>query len=124
MNLLSILHFENLAEGIMVTVIGFGIVFAVLIFICLILMLSGKLLNAKPKAAATESITQPKKLSEPKIEAPTTEIDDKEIVAVIAAAISAYEGKAISPDRLVVRRLRRVTGWNKEALAEQQGRLF
>lgn len=122
MNLLSILHFENLAEGIMVTIIGFGIVFAVLIFICLILMLSGRLLNEKPKTAAVKPAVQPVQPNATIDEG--TAVDDAELIAVIAAAISASEGKSIGPDRLVVRRLRRTQGWNKEAIAEQQSRLF
>ena len=122
MNLLSILNFENLTEGIIVTIIGFGIVFAVLIFICIMLMISGKLLSVKPEAASSKVLTVPEKAKAAVEE--KGETDDKEIVAVIAAAISAYEGKHISPDRLVVRRLKRVSSWSKEAIAEQQGRLF
>ncbi len=124
MNLLSILHFENIAEGIMVTVIGFGVVFAVLIFISLILMISGRIFAEKSDKAAKEPITQTEKATVVAAEPVITQADDKELIAVIAAAVSAYEKKPISPDRLVVRRLRRVTGWNKEALAEQQSRLF
>lgn len=123
MNLLGIFHFENLAEGLMVTIIGFGIVFLVLIFICLILMISGKLLNEKPKAETPKTAVHPVKTVQSA--APAEECtDDTELVAVIAAAISAYEGREVGPDKLVVKRLRRVTGWNKEAIIEQQNRVF
>ena len=42
--------------------------------------------------------------------------DDSELIAVIAAAIAAFDnsGKA-----LVVRRVRKVSGWNRAARAEQ-----
>ncbi len=122
MDILSILHFENLAEGLMVTIIGFGIVFVVLIFICLILMLSGRLLNEKPKTESPKPAVQPVPAQAP-AQTDTT-VDDTELVAVIAAAISAAEGRTVGPDKLVVKRLRRVTGWNKEAIIEQQNRVF
>ncbi len=126
MDILSILHFENFAEGLMVTVIGFSVVFFVLIFICVILMISGRLLNEKPKADQTKPGAKPVQIIKPKAAdaEESTAVDDTELVAVIAAAISAYEGRTIGPDKLVVKRLRRVSGWNKEAIIEQQNRVF
>ena len=43
-------------------------------------------------------------------------VDDGELIAVIAAAIAAFDNSGKS---LVVRKVRRVTGWNRSARAEQ-----
>lgn len=116
-----------LAEGLMVTILGIATVFAVLIFISLILSVFG--IVAK-KAGKKETMNKPivntntsqvSKTDENKIN------DDLELIAVITAAIAASErakGRNIGPDRLVVRRLKRVSAWNKEAINEQQNSLF
>lgn len=44
------------------------------------------------------------------------EVDDAQLIAVIAAAIAAFDD---SGKRLVVRKVRRVTGWGKTARQEQ-----
>lgn len=116
-----------LAEGLMVTILGLSTVFAVLIFISLILSVFGIVANkASKKKSVNKSvlntnITQMPKAEENKIN------DDMELIAVITAAIAASErakGRNISPDKLVVRRLKRVSAWNKEAINEQQNSLF
>lgn len=117
---------EWLAEGLMVTVLGICTVFVVLIFISLILTAFGKLnidsdnkksdekLEIKPVPGITD-------LPDEKVN------DDLELIAVITAAIAAQEcanGNNISPDKLVVRSLRRVNTWNREAIHEQQNNMF
>ena len=42
--------------------------------------------------------------------------DDSELIAVIAAAIAAFDN---SGKGLVVRKVRRVTGWNRASRTEQ-----
>lgn len=115
---------EWLAEGLMVTVLGLCTVFAVLIFICVILYLFGKVAASSKTEISTEKSVanivpkvQPKAVEEVKVN------DDAELIAVITAAIAASEcskGNNIGPDKLVVRRLKRVSSWNKEAINEQQ----
>ena len=61
------------------------------------------------KAAAAQPVAQP----EPVVEDVT---DDSELIAVIAAAIAAFTD---SDKQLVVRRVRRVSGWNRAGRAEQ-----
>ena len=87
------------------TVIGMGTVFAVLILISLIIScftLISKL-ESKPKkeepAPAESPVVQ-------QIAAKEELSDDTELVAVIAAAIAAYEGAA-STDGFVVRSIRK-----------------
>ncbi|MBO4696325.1 MAG: OadG family protein [Lachnospiraceae bacterium] len=86
------------------TALGIGIVFIMLILISTIISLL-KLVNRPAKTAPVEK----KPVSAP---APAAEeTDDLELVAVIAAAICAYEqaqGNAVSPDSLVVRSIRKV----------------
>ncbi len=116
-----------LAEGLMVTILGISTVFIVLIFISLILSLFGSVTSkagkkqAVNKPAVNTNTSQVTKTEENKIN------DDMELIAVITAAIAASErakGRNISPDKLVVRRLKRVSAWNKEAINEQQNNLF
>ena len=101
---------EIMVKAAMNTVIGMGTVFAVLILISLIIScftLISKLETNKQKPAASASagsvqsdpvvtqIVQKEELS-----------DDTELVAVIAAAIAAYEGSG-STDGFVVRSIRK-----------------
>ena len=60
-------------------------------------------------AAAPAPVAEP----EPVVEEVT---DDSELIAVIAAAIAAFTD---SDKQLVVRRVRRVSGWNRAGRAEQ-----
>ena len=114
---------EWLAEGLMVTVLGLCTVFAVLIFICVILYLFGKVAASSKTEISTEKSVanivpkvQPKAVEEVKVN------DDAELIAVITAiaASECAKGNNIGPDKLVVRRLKRVSSWNKEAINEQQ----
>ncbi len=98
---------EIMAKAGMNTVIGMGTVFAVLILISLIIScfslvskFEGKQKKEEPVAAVAaspvvEQISAKEELS-----------DDTELVAVIAAAIAAYEGAA-STDGFVVRSIRK-----------------
>ena len=68
--------------------------------------------EAAPKPAAP-SAPAPVAEPEPVVEDVT---DDGELIAVIAAAIAAFDNSGKS---LVVRKVRRVTGWNRSARTEQ-----
>lgn len=86
------------------TLLGIGIVFIMLVLISSIISLL-KLANRPAKPAPVKNDPTP-------APAPAEdETDDLELVAVIAAAICAYEqaqGNAVSPDSLVVRSIRKV----------------
>ena len=62
-----------------------------------------------------------KEVSEPVVQEQPLQ-DDLELIAVITAAIAAQA--KVGPDKLVVRSIRRVSSWNKEAVTEQQNNIF
>ena len=108
---------ELMAQAGRNTIIGMGTVFVVLIFISFIISLF-KYLPAlfAPKPKKPEPKTESVKpvatsVSESKPIANENLIDDKELVAVITAAVyaasSASNGGAISKDKLIVRSIRR-----------------
>lgn len=106
-------------QALLNTLMGMGTVFAVLIFISLLISLfvyipsiERALKNRssrKEKRAAQEERLAPKR---PIIEEAAEEeelVDDGELVAVITAAImAASSGTAVSADKLVVRSIKRV----------------
>lgn len=110
------LDFSNIAEGLRITILGMGVVFAVLIIIMAVIIISSKIImtveNRKNKPKET---VQPVLKSEPipvpvPVQAAPTE--NTELIAVITAAIAMQENKSV--DELVVRNIRRVNNWNKE----------
>ncbi len=120
-----------LTYGGMVTVIGLLVVFTGLALLILVLTLMAQFFKAfgksqQKRAEAKQARREAKKPAEEKpavapaapVETVEAEevVDDTELIAVIAAAIAAYE-----PDgkKLVVRRVRRVGGWNRAAREEQ-----
>ena len=72
-----------------------------------------------PKAAAPAPA--PVAAPAPVVEEPVVEdvVDDAELIAVIAAAIAAFDN---SGKTLVVRKVRRVSAWNKSSRQEQISR--
>ena len=100
------------AEAGLNTAMGLGIVFCALAFISLVITLEGKIFGALGKKKAA-----PKTPEVPVVAAPAAleeveeESDDTELVAVITAAIYAYEaenGGEVPADGLVVRSIRRM----------------
>ena len=69
--------------------------------------------EAAAKAAAAAASAAPAAVEEPVVEDVT---DDQQLIAVIAAAIAAFTD---SDKQLVVRKVRRVSGWNRAGRAEQ-----
>ena len=111
------------AYGLIVAVIGIAVVFVMLTILIAFVWALGKLMQklvgraeAKKAAAAAAAAPAPA----PVVEAPVVEeapvVDDAELIAVIAAAIAAFDN---SGKRLVVRKVRRVNGWNSAARSEQ-----
>lgn len=116
-----------LTYGGMVTAIGLLVVFFGLALLIVVLMLMAEFFKAIDKRGKSkQQAAQPAAPAPAPAPAPVPEVaeeeevvDDTELIAVIAAAIAAYE-----PDgkKLVVRRVRRVGGWNRAAREEQIGR--
>lgn len=97
----------TMADAAVNTLMGMGTVFAVLIFISLLIScfkIIPKITEAKAKKKSTETVLEDKNTQET---VPTEEnlTDDTELIAVIAAAIAASENT--STDSFVVRSIRR-----------------
>ena len=121
--------FGKIIYGLQVTAIGLVVVFLGLTILICAVTIMGKFMEkatakkeAKARAeaeaaarAAAAAAPAPVQAAEPE---PVMEdvTDDSELIAVIAAAIAAFDNSGKS---LVVRRVRRVTGWNRAARAEQ-----
>lgn len=108
---------EKMAKAGANTLMGMGTVFAVLIFISLIISQFEKIGKASEKIAAwwanrkqktEEDVTEeaPKPAIQPQA-APVNPMDDAQLVAVITAAIAAASGSAGGSDKLVVRSIRK-----------------
>ncbi len=106
---------ELMRKAALNTLIGMGTVFCVLVLICLIISCFGIIpkIQAKfsgkedKKAPAPASVPEAAPAASPVAAVEENAADDMELVAVIAAAIAAYEGAA-STDGFVVRSIRKV----------------
>ena len=115
------------AYGLIVAVIGIAVVFVMLTILIAFVWALGKLIQKlvnraeakKAAAAAAAKAAAPAPAPAPVIEEPAVEetaVDDAQLIAVIAAAIAAYDN---SGKNLVVRKVRRVSGWKDAARSEQ-----
>ena len=113
------------AYGLIVAVIGIAVVFVMLTILIAFVWALGKLIQklvnrAEAKKAAAAAAAAPAPAPAPVVEAPVVEeapvVDDAELIAVIAAAIAAFDN---SGKNLVVRKVRRVSGWKDAARSEQ-----
>lgn len=112
-----------LSYGGIVTVIGLVIVFfgmTILIGLLVLMAQIFKSLDRKKKAAAdaVKPVEAPAPAPVPEeAEVETEPVEDQnELIAVIAAAIAAFDGGNKS---LVIKSVRRVSGWKNAARAEQ-----
>ena len=121
------MNFLNaLAYGGITAVIGIFIVFLGLAILIAAVLIMGKIIETvtgrqeAAKAAAAKAAPAPAPVqapvAAPVVEEPAEEVTDPELIAVIAAAIAAFDSGNKS---LVVRKVRRVSGWNRSARAEQ-----
>lgn len=115
---------DKLGYGALVMVIGLFIVFLGLTLLIICVTVMGKVFQSitnkqKAKEAAAKKAAAPAPAPAPVVEAApveeTTEVTDPQLIAVIAAAIAAYDN---SNKPLVVRKVRRVAGWNAAARQE------
>ena len=114
-----------LSYGGITAVIGMFIVFLGLtILICAVKIMGAVFAGvtakkqAKAKAAVIEKPAAPSAPAPVAAPEPVAEdvTDDSELIAVIAAAIAAFDNSGKS---LVVRRVRKVSGWNRASRTEQ-----
>ena len=118
MNILNALGY-----GGIVAVVGMFIVFLGLIILIVCITIMGKIFQivTKPKAkpaaapATPAPAPVPVPVATPVVEEPQAG-DDPQIIAAIAAAIAAFDG---GNKTLVVRSVRRVSGWGSAARREQ-----
>ena len=103
---------QNMEKAAMNTLMGLGTVFVILVFLIFVISLfkyipglvEGKKKESKPAPAAAAPAPVAAPVAEPAVEDVT---DDGELIAVIAAAIAASEGKT-STDGFVVRSIRKI----------------
>lgn len=112
----------GITEGLIVVVIGFAMVFAILCIISLILSMFSLFskFSENIKKRKTDS-SQPKEdayVVKKETVSDTKETDDLELVAVISAAIAA--SMSTTSDKIVIRSIRKNTGWNETAVYENQ----
>ena len=123
--------FGKVVYGLQVAAIGLVVVFLGLAILIAFITLMAQVFksidakrNARAKAeaeakaeaaakAAAAAAAAPAAVEEPVVEDVT---DDQQLIAVIAAAIAAFTD---SDKQLVVRKVRRVSGWNRAGRAEQ-----
>lgn len=98
---------EKMANAGINTLLGMGTVFIVLIIIMLVIMSFNLFNGSSKKKEEKKTVTDSVDNAVAQISANEEASDDTELVAVIAAAIAAFEGSA-STDGYVVRSIRRV----------------
>ena len=100
---------QKMLASTITMIMGLGITFTVLILIWIFISLMGKALgtNKKPAAAPAPAAAAP---APAETKAPVEEASDDSLVAVIAAAIAAYQGA--NANNLVVKKITRLSGEN------------
>ena len=99
---------EKIQQAGMNTLLGMGTTFAILILLALVIALFGKVVGGASNRTSKKTVVQETAAPVAAIPEEDTEelVDDTELVAVIAAAIAAFEG-AQSVDGFVVRSIRK-----------------
>ena len=99
---------EKIQQAGMNTLLGMGTTFAILILLALVIALFGKVVGEASNRTSRKTVVQETAAPVAAIPEEDTEelVDDTELVAVIAAAIAAFEG-AQSVDGFVVRSIRK-----------------
>ncbi|MCR5034816.1 MAG: OadG family protein [Clostridia bacterium] len=100
---------QKMLASTITMIMGLGITFTVLILIWIFISLMGKALGTskKPAAAAAPAAAAP---APAETKATVEEASDDSLVAVIAAAIAAYQGA--NANNLVVKKITRLSGDN------------
>ena len=100
---------QKMLASTITMIMGLGITFTVLILIWVFIAIMGKALGTgkNPAAAAAAAAPAPAPVE---TKAPVEEASDDSLVAVIAAAIAAYQGA--NANNLVVKKITRLSGDN------------
>ena len=102
---------ETMARAGLNTAMGIGIVFCALAFFSIVIAIQGKIFQAIAKKKAAPKVVETPKTEVVEPEAEEDLSNDEELVAVITAAIYAFEAEAgesyVPADGLVVRSIRR-----------------
>ncbi len=109
---------EKLIGSGLVTLIGMGVVFLGLILLIIVLIMQGKIvkmIGGKPKRPQRQPQAQAAQPVSPVVV--QDDRQNQQLVAVIAAALAAYEGD--TGKKLVIRSVRRKGGWAETARQEQ-----
>ena len=113
---------QGVAYGLPIMAIGLAIVFVALIILILAIMALSKIVrtivekdSSETKEAEAAPAPAPAPVVEPVVEA-AEPVMDEEIIAVIAAAIAAFDPTGA---KLVVRSVRRKGAWGKVSREEQ-----
>ena len=114
---------EKMAGAGVTTLLGLGTTFVILCLIWLILSIMGKIMTATGKKSAPAAAAAPAVPAAAATAPAKSEnlASDAELVAVITAAIAAYEGSGAA-NNLVVRSIQRVSGastaWSRAGSAD------
>ena len=98
---------QKMLASTITMIMGLGITFTVLILIWIFISIMGKVLGTSKKAAPAAAAAAPAPVE---TKAPVEEASDDSLVAVIAAAIAAYQGA--NANNLVVKKITRLSGDN------------
>lgn len=99
---------DKLAGSGITAMMGMGVTFLVLIILWIFIAIMGRVVSSVEKGDKASEETRA--AATPSVAAVTTDSDSKDdLVAVIAAAIAAYEGSGGSGN-LIVRKISRVSG--------------
>lgn len=111
---------EALTEGILVTVVGLAIVFAVLIILMFALMIMKNIFYSPEQSAKKEDTAAAVKVPVKEVHKPEKAADDTEIIAVITAAVAAVLNT--SSKQLKIKSYKRIgnntPAWNKAGVSE------
>ena len=109
---------EKMLASTITMIMGLGITFTVLILIWIFIASMGKVLGTGKKPAAAPAAAAPAPVE---TKASVEEASDDSLVAVIAAAIAAYQGA--NANNLVVKKITRLSGdntpWGASALEDR-----
>ena len=100
---------QKMLASTITMIMGLGITFTVLILIWIFISIMGKVLGTSKKAAPAAAAAAPA-AAPVETKAPVEEASDDSLVAVIAAAIAAYQGA--NANNLVVKKITRLSGDN------------
>ena len=100
---------QKMLASTITMIMGLGITFTVLILIWIFISIMGKALGTGKKAAPAAAAAAPA-AAPAETKAPVEEASDDSLVAVIAAAIAAYQGA--NANNLVVKKITRLSGDN------------